>query len=89
MITTKAVMDRLPENTGTGPLTLAVLARFRREFHACLAGRADELCELADAVLCAEVMPGTGCADPPGVRGVSTSPGHITISGRLPGIHER
>ena len=86
MITTKAVMDRLPENTGTGPLTLPVLARFRREFHACLTARADEL---ADAVLCAEVMPGTGRADPPGVRGVSTSPGHVTISGRLPGIHER
>ena len=54
MITTKAVMGRLPENTGTGPLTLAVLARFRREFRACLTGRADELCELADAVLCAD-----------------------------------
>ena len=53
MIATKAVMNRLPENTDAGPLTLAVLARFRREFHACLATRADELCELADAVLCA------------------------------------
>ena len=47
-------MDSLPENTGTGPLTLAVLARFRREFHACLTARADELCELAEAVLCAD-----------------------------------
>lgn len=33
--------------------SLAVLSRFRRDFHACLATRADELCELADAVLCA------------------------------------
>ena len=31
---------------------LAVLSRFRREFHACLTARADELSELADAVLC-------------------------------------
>jgi hypothetical protein len=30
---------------------LAVLSRFRRDFHACLAARADELSELADAVL--------------------------------------
>jgi hypothetical protein len=51
MITTKAVMDTLPENTGTGPLARAVLARFRRDFHACLTARADEL---ADAVLCAD-----------------------------------
>ena len=33
---------------------LAAWARFRRDFHACLTGRADELCELADAVLCAD-----------------------------------
>jgi hypothetical protein len=33
--------------------SLAVLSRFRRDFHACLIARADELCELADAVLCA------------------------------------
>jgi DDE superfamily endonuclease len=33
--------------------SLAVLSRFRVEFHACLTVRADELCELADAVLCA------------------------------------
>jgi DDE superfamily endonuclease len=32
---------------------LAVLSRFRRDVHACLTARADELCELADAVLCA------------------------------------
>jgi hypothetical protein len=33
--------------------SLAVLSRFRRDFYACLSARADELCELADAVLCA------------------------------------
>ena len=52
MITTKAVMDSLPEDARGGPV--AVLARFRREFHACLTARADELSELADAVLCAD-----------------------------------
>src|ERR1700689_1022892 len=33
--------------------SLAVLSRFRLDFHACLTARADELSELADAVLCA------------------------------------
>ena len=31
--------------------SLAVLSRFRTDFHACLVARGDELCELADAVL--------------------------------------
>jgi DDE superfamily endonuclease len=44
-------MDRLPEDAGAGPA--AVLSRFRREFHACLTARRDEIFELADAVLCA------------------------------------
>src|SRR6516165_8886797 len=44
-------MDRLPEDAGAGPL--AVLSRFRLDFHSCLTARADELSELADAVLCA------------------------------------
>src|ERR1017187_2279465 len=48
----KAVMDSLPEDAGAGPL--AVLSRFRVDFHACLTARADELAELADAVLCAD-----------------------------------
>jgi hypothetical protein len=52
MIITKAVMDSLPADAGAGPL--AVLSRFRLDFHACLTARADELCELADAVLCAD-----------------------------------
>ena len=76
MITAKAMMNRLPENTGTGPLALAVLARFRREFHACLTGRADELCELADAVL---------CADGPvrNLAALSLAPGHRRGHGAL------
>jgi hypothetical protein len=45
-------MDSLPEYAGAGPL--AVLARFRLDVHACLTARADELSELADAVLCAD-----------------------------------
>jgi hypothetical protein len=45
-------MDSLPEDGGAGPL--AVLSRFRVDFHACLTARADELSELADAVLCAD-----------------------------------
>jgi hypothetical protein len=45
-------MDSLPEDAGAGPR--AVLSRFRLDFHACLTARADELFELADAVLCAD-----------------------------------
>jgi DDE superfamily endonuclease len=45
-------MDSLPDNAaGAGPL--AVLSWFRQDFHGCLTARADELSELADAVLCA------------------------------------
>src|SRR5512142_1484642 len=45
-------MDSLPEDAGVEPL--AVLSRSRLDFHACLTARADELSELADAVLCAD-----------------------------------
>src|SRR5689334_25030807 len=46
-------MDSLPDDAASaGPL--AVLSRFRADFHACLTARADELSELADAVLCAD-----------------------------------
>jgi hypothetical protein len=45
-------MDSLPEDAGGRPA--AGLSWFRREFHACLTARADELSELADAVLCAD-----------------------------------
>src|SRR5215469_13600474 len=34
--------------------SLAVLSRFRLDFHACLTARGDEMFELADAVLCAD-----------------------------------
>ena len=57
-------MDSLPEDAGAGPI--AVLARFRLDFHACLTARADELAELADAVLCADgpvrTLPGLSLA---------------------------
>jgi DDE superfamily endonuclease len=45
-------MDSLQDGAA-GVESLAVLSRFRREFHACLAARSGELFELADAVLCA------------------------------------
>ena len=54
----------------------AVLSRFRLDFHACLTARADELCELADAVL---------CADGPvrSLAGLSLAPGHRRGHGAL------
>jgi hypothetical protein len=53
-----------------------VLSRFRLDFHACLTARADELCELADAVL---------CADGPvrSLAALSLSPGHRRGHGAL------
>lgn len=53
MIAAKAVMDSLLEHAADVE-SLAVLSRFRVDFHACLTARADELSELADAVLCAD-----------------------------------
>src|SRR5882757_11497099 len=55
---------------------LAVLSRFRRDFHACLTARGDELFELADAVL---------CADGPvrALAGLSLAPGHQRGHGAL------
>jgi DDE superfamily endonuclease len=53
MIATKAVMDSLLEHAADVE-SLAVLSRFRQDFHACLTARGDELFELADAVLCAD-----------------------------------
>jgi len=46
-------MDSLQDGAA-GVESFAQLSRFRVDFHACLAARADELCELADAVLCAD-----------------------------------
>lgn len=74
MITAKAVMDRLPEDGGVGPA--AVLSRFRLDFRACLSARADELCELADAVLCADGPVRT-------LAGLSLAPGHRRGHGAL------
>src|ERR1039458_1571375 len=74
MIITKAVMDSLPENAGAGPL--AVLSRFRADFHACLTARADELSELADAVLCADGPVRT-------LAGLSLAPEHRRGHGAL------
>ena len=74
MITTKAVMDRVPEEAAAGPA--AVLSRFRREFHACLTARADELSELADAVLCAG-------GPVHSLAGLSLAPGHRRGHGAL------
>ena len=53
MIAAKAVMDSLLEHAADVE-PLAVLSRFRVDFRACRTARADELCELADAVLCAD-----------------------------------
>jgi DDE superfamily endonuclease len=53
VIAAKTVMGSLLEHAAdVGPL--AVLSRFRIDFHACLTARADELSELADAVLCTD-----------------------------------
>jgi DDE superfamily endonuclease len=74
MITTKAVMDRVPEEAAARPA--AVLSRFRRDFHACLTARADELSELADAVLCADGPVRT-------LAGLSLAPEHQRGHGAL------
>jgi hypothetical protein len=75
MITTKAVMDSLLEHAADVE-SLAVLSRFRLDFHACLAARADELFELADAVLCAEGPVKT-------LAGLSLAPEHRRGHGAL------
>jgi DDE superfamily endonuclease len=68
-------MDSLPDDAaGSGPL--AVLSRFRRDFHACLTARADELSELADAVLCADGPVRT-------LAGLSLAPEHRRGHGAL------
>jgi hypothetical protein len=74
MISTKAVMDGLPEDAGGG--LLDVLSRFRADFRACLTARADELCELADAVLCADGPVRT-------LAGLSLAPEHRRGHGAL------
>src|SRR5712692_502609 len=67
-------MDSLPEDAGAGPL--AVLSRFRLDFHACLTARGDELFELADGVLCADGPVRT-------LAGLSLAPEHRRGHGAL------
>src|SRR4249920_2873301 len=75
MITTKAVMDSLLEHAADVE-SLAVLSRFRLDVHACLTARADELSELADAVLCADGPVKT-------LAGLSLAPEHRRGHGAL------
>jgi hypothetical protein len=56
--------------------SLAVLSRFRLDFHSCLTARADELSELADAVLCADGPVKT-------LAGLSLAPEHRRGHGAL------
>jgi hypothetical protein len=67
-------MDSLPEDAGAGPI--AVLSRFRLDFHKCLTARGDELSELADAVLCADGPVRT-------LAGLSLAPEHRRGHGAL------
>src|SRR5258706_12921077 len=68
-------MDGLQDRAAdVGPF--AVLSRFRRDFHASLTARADELSGLADAVLCADGRVRT-------LAGLSLAPGHRRGPGAL------
>jgi hypothetical protein len=68
-------MDSLLEH-GAGVESLAVLSRFRLDFHGCLTARRDELSELADAVLCADGPVRT-------LAGLSLAPEHRRGHGAL------
>jgi hypothetical protein len=68
-------MDSLLEHAADVE-SLAVLSRFRLEFHACLTARGDELFELADAVLCADGPVRT-------LAGLSLAPEHRRGHGAL------
>jgi DDE superfamily endonuclease len=68
-------MDSLLEHAA-GVESLAVLSRFRMDFHACLIARGDELSELADAVLCADGPVRT-------LAGLSLAPEHRRGHGAL------
>ena len=53
MITNEGRDGQRPDDAASaGPL--AVLSRFRLDFHACLTARREEIFELADAVPCAD-----------------------------------
>ena len=68
-------MDSLLEHAADVE-SLAVLSRFRMDFHACLTGRGDELFELADAVLCTDGPVRT-------LAGLSLAPEHRRGHGAL------
>ncbi len=68
-------MDSLLEHAADVE-SLAVLSRFRLDFHACLTARGDELFELADAVLCADGPVRT-------LAGLSLAPEHRRGHGAL------
>jgi hypothetical protein len=68
-------MDSLLEHAADVE-SLAVLSRFRVDFHACLTARGDELFELADAVLCADGPVRT-------LAGLSLAPEHRRGHGAL------
>src|SRR5215469_1216847 len=70
-------MDSLLEDAA-GVEPLAVLSRFRVDFHACLTARRDELFELTDAVLCAGGPVKT-------LAGLSLAPEHRRPAAALPG----
>src|ERR1022692_3040292 len=68
-------MDSLQDcAAGVGPL--AVLSRFRLDFHRCLTARRDELSEMADAVLCTDGPVRT-------LAGLSLAPEHRRGHGAL------
>ena len=68
-------MDSLLEHAADVE-SLAVLSRFRLDVHACMTARADELSELADAVLCADGPVRT-------LAGLSLAPEHRRGHGAL------
>ena len=68
-------MDSLLEHAADVE-SLAVLSRFRLDFHGCLTARGDELFELADAVLCADGPVKT-------LAGLSLAPEHRRGHGAL------
>ena len=68
-------MDSLLEHAADVE-SLAVLSRFRLDFHRCLTARRDELFELADAVLCADGPVRT-------LAGLSLAPEHRRGHGAL------
>src|SRR5947208_3948700 len=75
MIAAKAVMNSLQDRIACVE-PLAALSRFRLDLHACLTARADELCELADAVLCTDGPVKT-------LAGLSLAPEHRRGHGAL------